>query len=98
MLDGFEKAERINLKLGIEVFRFSKKDKEIFVAWVDSPDQGFPPSPDFNLSGDFHQIVSNEKMKVTCIVTDENRTEPKVDIQSSIDVPLSQTPVFLEAQ
>lgn len=88
-LEHFTGAEEMDFSPPVKVIKFTFRDKEpLFVIWSDEGDEEI----------DFSCHVSTADVKITHIITEENKTDKDADIEivPAGSVEINKRPIFLE--
>ncbi len=88
-LEHFTIAEEINFSPPVKVVKFSFSDKgPVFIIWNDEGDKEL----------DFPGHVSTSEVKITHIITEENKTDKDVNVETvpANSVKINTTPIFME--
>lgn len=89
-LYGFNKVETLRLGGGIFAYKFSFESKSpVIVAWIEGA------ATTVNLS----LVLASDQARVTPIITDSDKTERDATVETFVAgvVPITDTPVFIEA-
>jgi len=96
-LDAYDAVKRLDLGKGVFAYEFVVHDKRVYVLWYDDGAAQRPDIPQGKTAVDLSAVVRSGRIKLTHIVTERGKIEPEVETRSSENVPLTETPISVEA-
>ncbi|MFH1283388.1 MAG: hypothetical protein ABII27_06965 [bacterium] len=96
-LGDFSSAEKLDLgDSKIKAYKFIVKEQPIYAIWYDDEVAQKPGEKEAAKIVDLSQVIKKSNVTITHIITERDQTEPKVETESSNDIMITETPIFIK--